>query len=463
MGFLDWIQDILFSDESKTDEINRYNRKHPQMRQRAIGSNPARFVPTAQRASRRIRTNYEPSSPRINFDAIAESSDPEYIRGLLKGGGSDPNNYGGDITGRGRGRGNFGGPGLGEIMSQLAQMQDPSRYMMGMDELEEQAQSAVNSQYNPIIQGLRTERRQTRRRGRRDKEELGQMYGALSRSIRKDIPGIKKGYRGAERRMRNEYGNLQSQIKNDYESIQQDQEEMMKRLNIEAAAPDAMEDQFGDQAYFRGRGRMEEQNLANALDIEKRGDVRYSREGAQNARLEGTNRQADMMTQLRELMRGYGSQIQSTRQAKGQAYTSTLGDLQRQMQDTAYDRSQQDFDNYLKSIGMGHNIRMDRAKFRQSQQENQETEFDPIKSLSDIREQATSRYGLRPMDALEVYNIISSSPSLNSQEGIYNDAGDVLPDFVLANKIVEEGRTQGLSKQALQALREMALEYLGVR
>lgn len=245
---------------------------------------------------------------------------------------------------------------IADILSQLESMGDPSRYYADPGELEAQARAQVAAQYNPIIQGLIQQRGATRRRGERGQRQVGRMFGALSRNLKGEIPDIQEFYEEEERDFNRGRRRLDRSIDQGYDEIQADQEALLKRLGIEAAAPDVFDDQMADEGFFQELSKEEAQTGREMLGEQRRGDVGFTRRGSQIARMEGRSRQADIANQIMEAMAAYDQQIGSQRAAKSAAYTSALGELQQQMQQDAMQRAQQEFENYIAQIQLGREL-----------------------------------------------------------------------------------------------------------
>lgn len=340
-----------------------------------------------------------------------------------------------------------------DILARLEALQDPSKYMMDPAMLERQAMAAASAQYDPLITELSSQMRSAQSRGERNKVELGSMFGALSTNLMQDIPAITQSFGQTKQTTQQEYDTLKNSIQQQYAQSQKEQEDMMKRLNIEAAAPDILPEQQRDRDYFTSLASTEGQTAQTALGMEERGATEFTRKGSELARVEGTQRQANLMTQLAELLNTYESQIGSQRAAKQQAYTAGLGELQSESQKNALTRSQRDFENYIKSIQLGRQLRQD--------------EMSPIgytKSPADIPGRALSM-GLDEYGAQSVQDVFMSAVGGDESilAGIDSTFGTALPKEALAARVMEAGRQAGLSRQELNALQTIALEYFGRR
>lgn len=349
------------------------------------------------------------------------------------------------------------------MWGELERLQDPSRYFMDEAELRRQAQAAADAQYNPIISGLQQEMQGARTRAGRQKTELGQMFGALSRDISGDIPDIESFFEEESGGIEKQYKNLEGTIRENYAESQRDQEEMLKRLNIEAAAPDILPEQMADRDFFVGSAQRESQNLQSALGQEKRGDIGFTRAGSQMAQTEGTNRQADLMAELEDTLSAYRGQVTATELARTQAATSGYGDLQQQMRQEAFERSQQDFQNYLKVLELQQGFAAGEAG-EEGEAPDAFDPSDPVKSPRDIAPTLSARYGgmLRPQEIRNIEDLIFDSKAINAA---VDPRQPRQSPYYIASQVLNEARDRWkvVTPTVERALREIVLEYLGVR
>lgn len=181
-------------------------------------------------------------------------------------------------------------PGINDILARLEALQDPSRYLGNEDDIRDQAMSAASAQYDPLIAALRSQMGSAQNRADRNYGQLGQMYSALSGDIQGDIPEIQQMYTEDKAESRAGFDQLQAGIKDQYAQSAAEQEAMLQRLNIEAAAPDILPEQQRDRDYFTQLAARDAQTEQSALGTEERGAVDYTRSGSQIARYEGTNK-----------------------------------------------------------------------------------------------------------------------------------------------------------------------------
>lgn len=339
---------------------------------------------------------------------------------------------------------------LEEILAELQRLQDPNRYAVDPAMLDRQAMAMAAAQYDPVTAALRGQASAAQGRASRNMDQLGSMYAGLSQSLMGDIAPIQQQYANTQQRTSDQYAQLQQGIKDQYAQSQAEQEDMMKRLNIEAAAPSALEQQFKDRDFAVTQAMQQGQNVQDQLSQQGSGAVTYTRQGSELARTEGTNRQADLMSQLSDYLNQVGSQIAGNEAAKSASYQSNLLGLQQDASKSAISNAQRDFENYLKVIGVMKSM--------------QPAVPGAVKSPIDVGPRVMGTFGLDPGSAQQVQNAfmtaISSDPLISA--GVDPSQGGIaLTKEALANRIVEEGKRRGLSGPQLNALQEVALEYFG--
>lgn len=345
-----------------------------------------------------------------------------------------------------------------QILQQLQAMQDPSRYMIDQGSLQAQAQAMANSQYDPVIASLRDQATQATNRGERNQQHVINTFNNLSDSLHQDLPAINQNYDQTKQNSSQEYNNLQDSIKNQYAQSQQQQEDLYKRLNIQAAAPDAIPLQTTNRDYFLNRAKTDSQNQQSALTTEQQGANDFTNRNSQIARTEGAQRSSDIGVQLGDLLNQYNSQIGAQQSAKANAYTSGLMSLWQQNQKFALDRTQNDFTNYLAAANFGKGLQNDQVdqyvKMAQLQQ-------NPVKSIADLPRRILGM-GLPATSAQKIQDTFAGSladPMVSSGFNPVTGVGATPESKV--SRMVEMGKQQGLSPQELQALQLSALEYFG--
>lgn len=346
-----------------------------------------------------------------------------------------------------------------QILQQLMALQNPSQYMSDDASLRAQAASQAAAQYDPVIAALRNQARSASDRGNRNSGTVKQMFSDLSDRTAQDRPGIENQYQQTMDKSGNQYNQLKQSINDQYASSQKDQEDMYKRLNIQAAAGDTLPQQQKDRDFFLNRASTDAQTQQNALTTERQGAVDYTNMGVQADRNEGVQRSADILSQLQDLLNQYDSQIGANQAAKSQSENALYLQLQGQNRTNASDMAQRAFQNYISATNLGRSLTNDEfTHMMQLQGKNKAG----VKSLGDVAPYAL-QLGLPQESAQNIQNVFSqtlmSDPSILA--GVNADTGTALPAEAKAQRMLEAGRSAGLSQAELNALQDMALQYFG--
>jgi hypothetical protein len=403
-------------------------------------SNPAiraaSVAPSVFRTLNKPKKAPTPKPPRLGY------VDPQARRDLVsdvytKRGRPDP--YAVQDTGRST---------TDEIFERLQALQDPSRYMPDDGSLSAQALSSVAAQYDPVIAALRNQMSQAQTTADQHYQQLGQMYSSLSDSYMADLPAIASNYDKAEASVSDVYGDLRNRVTQQYQDSQNQQADIMAKLNIQAAAPGTLPQQQRDQDFFNNLASKDEATANAALNMQQTGDEEFTRKGSQIARYEGANKQSTLMEQLRELLGAYQSQIGQQEAARSAAAANALLKLRTDSSDSASRRAQQEFENYVTSIRL--------------MSELGGKEVGPVQSPADVPTRAMS-FGLDPQQAQRVQNVFNTAldSDMVIQEGINPTYGTPLTSAAKAARMRELGTQMGLTSQELNALRYLALEYFG--
>lgn len=326
--------------------------------------------------------------------------------------------------------------------------------MPGSDEIERQAVSSASAQYDPVISGLRGQASNAQARAGRFDQQLNSMYTSLAGSLREDIPRVEQNFAETKKDTASEYQQLQNTITNRYAETQKEQEEMYKRLNIQAAAPEVLGEQMRDRDFFVNNAGQQGQTMQSALGMEERGATEFSRRGSQIAEMTGTERRADLGAQLQEMLAAIDSEIGQQEAAKAAAIANARGELSSQFTKTAMDRAQRDFDNYIRMTNVGRDLRSDELKLGGM--------VTKVNSPADVAGRALG-LGLNNYAAQRLQNTFMSSVGTDDliMGGLNPESGTPATKEALARQIVERGRQQGLSQAELNALQVIALEYFG--
>lgn len=249
------------------------------------------------------------------------------------------------------------GQSIFDILAQLAMGQG-----LDTNALAKQAMDIANQQYDPQIAELQREMGIAQGHATHSQQEIAKMYGALQQADKADIPQINQMFAGEKNKINNDYTALQNQVSNAYSDANKQQMDLMKQLNIQAAAPTALAQQQNDQAFFTGQQGQAKQDTMDALQLLQTGADNFSTQGAEIAGLEGNNRQADVMSQLQDYLTQAQGRVGDLTNQKQNAYSTALSQLGQQQQQG----TQNQFSNMLQLAKL--QMEMQQAQASQNKQ-----------------------------------------------------------------------------------------------
>lgn len=250
-----------------------------------------------------------------------------------------------------------------DILTQLALQQnrgDPN-------EMARQAMAAASQQYDPQIEELKRQIGITQGNAHESQDKLGQMYGSLQKADLADIPVIDQMFNKSGQDLNAQYKQLGDQVTGQYADAQKQQMDLMNQLNIQAAAPDALKQQQNDEAFFQSQQGQSKQDTTDAMKLLQTGADNFSRQGSEIAGLEGSNRQADVMSQLQDYMTQAQGRVGDLENAKQNAYTTSLGQLSGQQSQ----QGQNQFNNLLQLAKFQYEMQHENQQQQQQQQQGQ--------------------------------------------------------------------------------------------
>lgn len=358
---------------------------------------------------------------------------------------------------------NSGGNDINDIIRQLQELNDPSRYLQDEGSLRAQAAALAGAKYDPIIAGLRNQAAQATKRGEQGQRDVINIFNQLSDSIKGDIPAIEGQYDTASANQTKQFADLKQGITDQYAKSQAEQAQIYKDLGIEAAASDVTPQQMTDRDYFVNRASTDAQVQNSALTQERQGMVDYTNRHSQNARTEGTQRSADILANLNNLLEQYNANIQANEAAKSQETMAGFLDLQGKNRTNAADQAQRAFQNYIATLNVGRDLRKDQLDEMLTMQKLNGSVASAVKSLADVPNRIMG-LGLGGQSAQNIQNVIASSLSDELiRGGLDPDTGQQATPEAKVQDIIESGQRAGLNNQELEALRIAALEYFGRR
>lgn len=230
-----------------------------------------RIAQGTPRATGRVSSSRYPKIPTQGFSAPAQPNPLEQLLQAMQ-----------SMVGQGMGMGTSYQPDLENLMGQITGAVDP---------VYDARRAAIEQ-----LMGRATERTTA---GRAD---VTGMYEALARDYGTQAGVAEQQMEEAQAEAAALQGQLKKNIQGTYSRIQEEQADLFSDLGIEAAAPEVLGAQAEDQAFQETQaaqmGTLSE-DYYNQLGA---ADQAYYTQGAPLARLEGTNRSADLLAALQDYM-----------------------------------------------------------------------------------------------------------------------------------------------------------------
>src|SRR5690606_33799735 len=241
--------------------------------------------------------------------------------------------------------------GLVETKDPLAQLMEqiqginvaPTPY----ESLLQQATGAAGSQFDPLIKQLEAAMNRTKQRGSSNQKEARAMYNALAQDIAAEMPAITQQMQAASQEAEQRYNATQDQLQGQYAQQAAEQNELFKKLGIQAAAPEASQQAMDDQAYFQQQSATDEAAALQLLNEMKNSDLSYNREMSQNTRLAGENTAQDIAVQLEDYLQQAGGKMAGLRAGREGAIQSMLMQLQQQDQQRIAQQEGREYDRLM--------------------------------------------------------------------------------------------------------------------
>lgn len=355
-----------------------------------------------------------------------------------------------------------GNSGISDIMGQLQQLLmqgpggdgpfqpqsmpsfDPNRY-------KDEAQNAVNSQFNPILDQIRAQQGATQGRAGTNKQAVAGLYQGAVNDINVGAANTQKQYDQTQVESKNLYNDERNRIAAGYAADAAAQRTEAKRLGTEAlGVNEAIAKQSGDKQFADQMGSQQMQSSQNALGQQEQGAADYDKAIAQATRGEGINAQQDIMRQLEQYMSQSNSDIASTQSQAANASS----DLMYKLAESAYNRDAantqfqyQQSRDYIGDQNTLYNQQKD--MLMQQLQAAQAGQPDPSK-MNPWQQVATFADQLQPGHGSDVISAIQGSMSNNAD--IYGRTRDnqvPMNPALFAKLIAEDPKNANMDRNTL--------------
>lgn len=190
-----------------------------------------------------------------------------------------------------------------------------------------ESEKAIRQAYKTDINAIRGSSKAARKQTARDRAELEEMYNALARSYAKQgEESIAQGQQLADM-MQSISSEAQQNIQGTANQIQNEQADLFQGLGIEdalsAVAPEQAQDLQNELTETIQTGA----DAANTQLGFAGNNQRFFERGGQTAKLEGTNRSADLLEDLQDYLQGNRTAIASLKSGRGREVAANKSDI----------------------------------------------------------------------------------------------------------------------------------------
>jgi len=233
---------------------------------------------------------------------------------------------------------------LDQLMQQIQSINvAPTPY----DQLLQIASGQASTQFDPLIQELQGQISATTNRAHKNEGQAKAMYNDLAKDIAAQMPEITNQLSQASQETEQRYNQTQQALQGEYNKQAEAQAALLKKLGIQAAAPEASQQAMEDQAYFQQQSKSDEANALDLLNEMKNADVSYNRQSADNTRLAGVNTAQDIAAQLEDYLQQANSKLSGLKTSKQSAIQSALAQLQQQDQQRIEKQENQQYQHLM--------------------------------------------------------------------------------------------------------------------
>lgn len=233
-----------------------------------------------------------------------------------------------------------------------------------MQSLQSEARRMASLEFDPQIAAINRAMGQARSNASYSKAAVGKLFQGLASSYEGDKKATKKLFKESKEQEKARLADYTKETKENYQESMDYLADTYKKLGIEAAAGESTTGRLAeDEAFNIQEANKDSAIEQSALGTEQTGEMNYWQKGIGTAKMEGTQRQADIQTMLQQFLQENQAKAEQLKAAKEQAYQSALYQLQDQVQKQA---AQQSNDTWSKLMQLGR-FQMEVGRYNQSQ------------------------------------------------------------------------------------------------
>lgn len=241
-------------------------------------------------------------------------------------------------------------------------------------------QKLASSIYEPSLDYLDTQAAQAKSRNAKNDKDIASMYAGLVKSIQGDASGIAGNYNDSINQVAQGTKSAVGAIDQTYDSSAAEQEAMLRRLGIQAAAPDTLAQNTKDEAFFKNMASQSGKSVADMLASERAGALEYNTSQANISKQTGVDAQARNKLSLEDVL----SQIMGRRADLNTQINSQAASMQSDATNQLLKAQSDQQDQEMKQARLA----LDTAKFQASNtQKAQANNKDPWANVAALAQQ----------------------------------------------------------------------------
>lgn len=320
---------------------------------------------------------------------------------------------------------------------------DPNRY-------KKEAESAVNAQYNPILNQIMAQQKQTQGRAATNKQEVGNLYAGAVNDLQADSAVQQKGYDASQAQSKQLYDDERNRIAAGYAADAAAQRKEAQRLGTEALGMDQVIGQQNNDKQFADQMQSQQmQSTQGALEQQQQAAGQYDKSIVGATRQDSINSQGDIMKQLEDYMSQSNSDLANTRSQQAGSIT----DLAMKLAQSGYDRDAQ---NTQFQYQQSRDWQGDQQNLMKMQQDSLMAQLQAAaggqgdEKLNPWQQVATFADQLQPGQGSDIVSAIQKA--MNDRPEIYGRSKDdpvAMNPALFAKLVADSQGAQGLDRNTL--------------
>jgi len=239
---------------------------------------------------------------------------------------------------------------------------------------------AARDIYEPSLDYLDDQAGAAKARNAKNDRDIASMYAGLVKSIQGDASGIAGNYNDSINQVGQGTKAAVGAIDRTYDTSAAEQEAMLRRLGIQAAAPDVLAQGTRDESFFKNMASQSGKSVADMLAAERAGALEYNTSQANISKQTGVDARAKNKLSLEDVL----SQIMGRRADLETQINSQAANMQSSATEQLLKAQSDAQDQDMKQARLA----LDTAKFQASNsQSQQQNNKDPWANVSLLAQQ----------------------------------------------------------------------------